>query len=96
LPESFPELDVVVSFLKENPGVSIELAGHTDNRGVHRDNVELSQARVEKVKAYLVSKGISDNRISGKGYGGSHPIASNDQEETRKLNRRVEFVIKRL
>lgn len=96
LPESFPELDVVVDFLKNNPGVSIELAGHTDNRGVAKDNIELSQARADKVKAYLVSKGISEKRITGKGYGGSHPIASNEQEETRKLNRRVEFTIKRL
>ncbi len=96
LPESFPELDVVVDFLQKNPTVAIELAGHTDNRGVARDNIELSQARVERVKAYLVSKGISEKRITGKGYGGSHPIASNAQEDTRKLNRRVEFIIKRL
>lgn len=95
LPESFPELDLVVSFLMKNPTVSIELAGHTDNRGVQSDNVKLSQARVEKVKAYLVSQGIDEKRISGKGYGGSRPIASNDKEETRKLNRRVEFTIKR-
>lgn len=96
LPESFPELDVVVEFLEKNPTVFIELAGHTDNRGVARDNVELSQARVEKVKAYLVSKGIGEKRISGKGYGGSQPIASNEKEDTRKLNRRVEFTIKKL
>jgi len=95
LPESYEELDVVVEFLKSNPTVAIELAGHTDNRGVPSANVELSQARVEKVKAYLVSKGISEKRITGKGYGGSRPIASNDDEETRKLNRRVEFTIKR-
>lgn len=96
LPESFPELDVVVEFLEKNPTVFIELAGHTDNRGVARDNVELSQARVDKVKAYLVSKGISEKRITGKGYGGSQPIADNTKEDTRKLNRRVEFIIKRL
>ena len=95
LPESYAELDVVVEFLKNNPTVAIELAGHTDNRGVPSANVELSRARVEKVKAYLVSKGISEKRITGKGYGGSRPIASNDSEETRKLNRRVEFTIKR-
>lgn len=95
LPESYAELDVVVEFLKNNPTVAIELAGHTDNRGVPSANIELSRARVEKVKAYLVSKGISEKRITGKGYGGSRPIASNDTEETRKLNRRVEFTIKR-
>lgn len=96
LPESYPELDLVASFLKDNPTISIELAGHTDNRGVHADNVRLSQDRVRKVKDYLVSKGIDAKRIAGKGYGGVKPIADNNNEETRKLNRRVEFTIKRL
>lgn len=95
LPESYPELDLVVSFLKENPKVRIELMGHTDGRGVHADNVRLSQQRVNKVKDYLVSRGIEARRISGKGFGGSKPIASNDTEESRRINRRVEFVIKR-
>lgn len=95
LPESYPELDLVVNFLKENPTVRIELLGHTDGRGVHADNVRLSQQRVNKVKAYLVSKGIEGRRISGKGFGGSRPIASNDTEETRRMNRRVEFVIRK-
>lgn len=95
LSPSYPELDLVVSFLKSNPKVRIELAGHTDNRGIPAQNVKLSQARVDKVKAYLVSKGIEKRRISGKGYGGSIPIASNDSEETRQLNRRVEFTIRK-
>lgn len=95
LPESYPELDLVVDFLTENPKVKIELMGHTDGRGVHADNVRLSQQRVDKVKEYLVSKGIEPRRISGKGYGGSRPIASNDTEETRRMNRRVEFVIRK-
>jgi outer membrane protein OmpA-like peptidoglycan-associated protein len=94
LPESFSELDLVVNFLQSNPDVAIELSGHTDNRGVHRDNVKLSQDRVEKVKEYLVSQGIDAKRISGKGYGGTKPIANNENAETRKLNRRVEFTIK--
>lgn len=95
LADSYPELDLVVTFLKENPNVKIELMGHTDGRGVHADNVRLSQQRVNKVKEYLVSKGIDSRRISGKGFGGSKPIASNDTEESRMLNRRVEFVIKK-
>jgi OmpA-OmpF porin, OOP family len=95
LPESYPELDLVVGFLKENPNVTIELMGHTDGRGVHADNVRLSQQRVNKVKEYLVSKGIDSRRISGKGFGGSKPIASNDTEESRRMNRRVEFVIRK-
>lgn len=96
LPESYPELDQVAQFLKDNPHLEIELAGHTDSRGSFRQLMALSQQRVNKVKNYLVSKGISSKRIVGKGYGGSKPIASNDSEETRMLNRRVEFTIKKL
>lgn len=95
LSESYPELDLVVHFLQNNPNVKIELSGHTDNRGVHSDNVKLSLQRVNKVKEYLVSKGIDSKRIAGKGYGGTKPIASNDTEESRKMNRRVEFTIKK-
>lgn len=96
LPESYPELNVVVQFMKDNPHVEIELSGHTDNRGSFRQLMTLSQQRVNRVKSYMVSKGISSKRIVGKGYGGSKPIASNDSEETRMLNRRVEFTIKKL
>ncbi|MBX2894227.1 MAG: OmpA family protein [Cyclobacteriaceae bacterium] len=93
LEESYAELNVVVDFLNNNPKVEIELEGHTDNRGDRVKNVLLSQQRVEKIKAYLVSQGISSKRIRGKGFGGSRPIATNDSEEARKLNRRVEFRI---
>ena len=93
LPESNDELDLVVSFLQVNPKIEILLTGHTDNRGNQDHNLRLSQKRVEKVKAYLVSKGIQGKRITGKGFGGSKPMTSNDTEETRRLNRRVEFTI---
>jgi OmpA-OmpF porin, OOP family len=95
LPESNDELNLVVSFLQANPRVVIDLSGHTDNRGVHSHNVRLSQQRVNKVKDYLVSKGIAAKRVVGKGYGGTKPIASNDTEESRMLNRRVEFTIRK-
>ncbi|MBX2966777.1 MAG: OmpA family protein [Cyclobacteriaceae bacterium] len=95
LPESYQELDVVVAFMQANPHVEIELSGHTDSRGSFRQLMELSQQRVNRVKEYLVSKGIDKKRISGKGYGGSKPVASNDTEEGRMLNRRVEFTIKK-
>jgi OmpA-OmpF porin, OOP family len=93
LEESYIELDAVVGFLKTNPKVEIELEGHTDNRGDAKKNVKLSQERVGKIKAYLVSKGVSARRVKGKGFGGSKPIANSDSEEARKLNRRVEFLI---
>lgn len=95
LPESYPELDVVVDFLKSNPKVEIELSGHTDSRGDARLNLKLSKQRVETVRNYLVGKGVSGKRIRGKGYGGTRPIASGVDEESRKLNRRVEFTILR-
>lgn len=93
LEESYPELDVVIDFLKGNPKVEIELEGHTDNRGDAKKNLVLSQQRVDKIKSYLVTKGIGSRRIKGKGFGGTRPIATNDTEDARKLNRRVEFLI---
>ena len=93
LDESFDELNMVVDFLKANPTVEIELSGHTDNRGIQSHNVRLSRERVDKVKEYLVNQGIEAKRITGKGYGGIKPIADNDAEITRRLNRRVEFTI---
>ncbi|MCZ8356042.1 MAG: OmpA family protein [Cyclobacteriaceae bacterium] len=93
LEESKEELNQVVAFMKENSSVRILLSGHTDNRGVAADNQKLSQMRAEKVKQYLVSKGIAGKRIQGKGFGGSKPLYPNDSEENRKLNRRVEFTI---
>ena len=93
LDSSYVELDNVVRMMNDNPDIHIELSGHTDNQGNARKNVLLSQDRIEAVKIYLVNKGIDKNRISGKGYGGSRPIASNRMEETRRLNRRVEFTV---
>lgn len=93
LEESYAELNGVVAFLKKNAKVRIELRGHTDNQGDANKDVILSQQRVDRIKAYLVSKGINTRRITGKGFGGAQPISSNATEEGRKLNRRVEFVI---
>ena len=90
---SYIELDIVYRMMVDNPDISIELSGHTDNVGNAKKNLELSQQRVEIVKQYLVEKGIDDVRITGKGYGGAQPIASNKSEVTRRLNRRVEFKI---
>lgn len=87
------QLEIIAQLMKDNPAMEIELTGHTDNQGNSKLNLQLSQDRVEKVKSYLIKQGISSNRISGRGYGGTQPIASNASEETRKLNRRVEFKI---
>ena len=93
LQDSFKELDMVADFMKNNPAVRIELAGHTDNVGPKSLNLKLSNDRVIAVKKYLTNKGIDPKRIKGKGYGGTKPISPSDSEEARRLNRRVEFVI---
>lgn len=95
LEESNKALDEVVSLMQENPGMEILLTGHTDNQGSSRANIRLSRERVETVKNYLISRGIAEERIEGKGYGPTRPIASNANAESRKLNRRVEFTITR-
>lgn len=93
LSESYPELDRLVRIMRDNKTIEIELEGHTDGRGDPKANLVLSEERVEAVKQYLVSKGISEKRIVGKGYGGARPMVANDTEENRQLNRRVEFKI---
>lgn len=90
---SYPELQRLIRTLKEYTTVEIKIEGHTDNQGDPALNLKLSQDRVNEVKKYLVSKGISSSRITVEGFGDTKPIANNEQEETRKLNRRVEFRI---
>jgi len=90
---SYPELQRLVRTLKDYPTVEIKLEGHTDNQGDPALNLKLSQDRVNEVKKYLVQKGVNSARISTEGFGDTKPLASNDKEETRKLNRRVEFRI---
>lgn len=90
------ELDLVVEMMKYNPDVSIFLSGHTDNQGKASLNVELSEDRVQTVMDYLITQGVDKKKISGKGYGGTKPIASNASPETRKLNRRVEFTVHKI
>nr|WP_027303221.1 OmpA family protein [Rudanella lutea] len=91
--ESFPELDRLVQLMRENPGMSIRLEGHTDTVGDFDANVELSRNRVNEVKAYLVRKGIAAARIETIGYGPSRPINTNRGLKERPENRRVEMVI---
>jgi outer membrane protein OmpA-like peptidoglycan-associated protein len=92
-PESFPELDRVVKYMLDNPTMEIAMAGHTDNIGSDDANLTLSADRSKAVKDYIVSKGITENRITSNGFGESKPIASNETDDGRQLNRRVEFTI---
>lgn len=93
LPESYVELDRLVATLEQNPSVTIEVSGHTDNQGNRDLNLKLSEERAFKVKDYLVSHDIDAKRINVKGYGPDKPISPNDTEANRRLNRRVEFEI---
>ena len=92
-PKSFPELNELAAFLAKNSKMKIEIAGHTDNQGSESYNKKLSQNRVNSVVDYLIKQGVASNRLVGKGYGESKPVATNDTEEGRALNRRVEFTI---
>lgn len=93
LPDSYAELDRLVATMNQNPQITIEVSGHTDNQGNRDLNLKLSEERAIKVKDYLVSRGIDAKRINVKGYGPDKPISANDTEEHRRLNRRVEFEI---
>lgn len=93
LEESYFELENLYELLNQNSNMEIEIHGHTDNVGEAENNRILSENRAKAVYHFLTQKGISEGRISYKGFGESKPVASNDTEEGRKLNRRTEFII---
>jgi OmpA-OmpF porin, OOP family len=89
---SFKILDEVVGVLNDNPKITLEVQGHTDNVGTDPYNMKLSQSRSEAVRAYLVAHGISPDRLIAKGYGFHQPLVPNSSEANRGLNRRVQFI----
>ena len=97
LPASYPSLDELAQTLNQPEASTwkLKIEGHTDSKGATEYNMKLSQMRALAVKSYLESKGISADRISALGYGESRPIASNDTEEGRAKNRRVEFTVQK-
>lgn len=86
-------LDKVALFLIEQEAVSITIIAHTDDAGKEGANLRLSKERSASVLTYLASKGVTQERMTAKGYGEYDPIATNDTEEGRETNRRVEFLI---
>ncbi len=90
---SYPILNEVVNIMNRYPSLQLEIAAHTDNMGSFEYNMTLSQRRAQSMVDYLVDHGIEAERLIGKGYGESRPIASNTSEEGKMLNRRVEFII---
>lgn len=87
--ESYPTLDKLSSVLRENGG-KVTVAGHASSEGTAAYNLKLSKDRANSVKTYLVNSGVNASSVITKGYGESRPIASNDTEEGRIQNRRVE------
>lgn len=90
-PESFPELNRLAKILKENPETRVEIAGHTDDIGSDEYNLELSRKRAQSVVGYLISAGCSRTGLIPRGYGEQKPIDTNETEQGRAVNRRVEF-----
>jgi len=91
--DSFEELDKLVSIMNENPGMKIEISGHTDNTGSAVINARLSTERAKAVVNYLIENGIDSSRMKYIGYGSEQPVADNSTPEGRAKNRRVEFKI---
>ncbi|HRH61946.1 MAG TPA: OmpA family protein [Bacteroidia bacterium] len=91
--ESTNELERLGKLLYDNPTLKIEISGHTDNKGSAELNKKLSDGRAKAVVDYLISKGITGDRLTYVGYGKDQPLASNDTEEGRQQNRRTEFKI---
>jgi len=86
-------LDGVADALTARAEIRVEVGGHTDSRGSDSYNQKLSENRAQSVMQYLIGKGIDAGRMSAKGYGESHPVADNETDDGRELNRRVELKI---
>ncbi len=92
-PESAPQLAEMVSFLKSNPGLVVEIGGHTDHVGTAEYNLTLSEKRAQAVVDHLIKGGIAPERLKSRGYGFTRPIGDNNTDEGRKVNRRTELKI---
>ncbi|WP_207434353.1 OmpA family protein [Sabulibacter ruber] len=90
-PESMNELNRLVEFLKDERSQKVEIAGFTDSKGDAAEKLRLSESRAKAVVEYLISKGINAKRLQAKGFGAEQPIATNDTDEGRTLNQRVEL-----
>ena len=91
--ESFHELDRILPYFEKFPNLKIEISGHTDAVGSDNANQQLSEARAKSVREYLIQRGIRIDLIEAVGYGETMPVASNDFDDGRQLNRRVEFMV---
>ncbi|SRR5260221_9522719 len=92
-PVSFPILDEVLDLLKSRASMRLGVYGHTDSKGTPPNNLRLSKERAAAVRNYLQGKGIAASRLESEGFGQTKPVASNDTDDGRAKNRRVEFKI---
>jgi len=86
-------LEQLVDLLNKNPQRRIKVAGHTDASGRKQINLELSRKRATAVTSYLIDRGVSRQQLFAQGYGSSQPIASNESDEGRARNRRIELIV---
>jgi outer membrane protein OmpA-like peptidoglycan-associated protein len=94
LEDSFPMLTEIADLLKANPGIQkMRIEGHTDNRGAADMNLDLSKRRAASVRTWLIEHGVASERLESEGYGLTRPIQTNDTDEGRAANRRVDFKI---
>jgi len=89
--EAAMRLETAYNTLAQNPEITVEIRGYTDNVGKKSSNIKLSQRRADSVRDHLVSKGIAAERITAKGFGPENPIAPNTTAAGRQQNRRIEF-----
>ena len=93
LPTSLPLLDQAAQVVLAFPDILVQIQGHSSSEGDATQNLELSWLRAEAVRGYLITKGVPPERVRGKGFGSTVPVAGNDTETGRKQNRRVEFKV---
>lgn len=91
--DSYKQLNELLEFLQRHPDTKVEIGGHTDNTGGDAHNLKLSQDRANTIRSFLLGKGIKPPQVTAKGYGSTMPVADNNTEEGRQLNRRTEVRI---
>jgi outer membrane protein OmpA-like peptidoglycan-associated protein len=94
-PGAMRNLYQLAEFLQKNPTRNVLIEGHTDSTGSEASNLDLSQRRAEAVRNFLISNGVSPDRITAIGHGEIYPVASNDTAPGRQQNRRVQVVVMR-
>ncbi|TVR09806.1 MAG: OmpA family protein [Salinarimonadaceae bacterium] len=93
--ETQEHIDQLAAILEDCEDVSVEIGGHTDSDGPEATNVRISQSRAEAVREALLARGVDPDRVAAVGYGDARPVAPNDTDENKALNRRIEIVVQR-